>query len=231
MLGLLVALLHICATTTTGPLKLHSLNWKKIKSEEWLVKFYSNRCGACVHFQSEWRKLIETAHELNITVGFAEVDVDKELELSVRFLIQALPTIVFASHGKFYRYLGPREHAKILNFLNLRKSEDVKEMSKYMAPDSFLISLLAKMSILGLRIHEYYMVLIKDSKYPAWLIVSVAILFCIGAATLTIILIVQFLDLLYSWIFRKSVPRSKTTPTLISKADGDDKSQGHLKNA
>ena len=69
----------------------------KIKKGNWAVDFWAEWCGPC--------KIIgplfdAAAKEMHGKVNFAKVDVDKETELSERFEVMSIPTLIFFKNGE-----------------------------------------------------------------------------------------------------------------------------------
>src|SRR3989344_4143805 len=67
-----------------------------IKDGNVLVDFYADWCGPCKILSP----LIEKVSKDYDTVTFAKVDVDSNQELSQRFQIMSIPTVIFFKNGK-----------------------------------------------------------------------------------------------------------------------------------
>ena len=67
-----------------------------IKDGNVLVDFYADWCGPCKILSP----LIEKVSKDYDTATFAKVDVDSNQELSQRFQIMSIPTVIFFKNGK-----------------------------------------------------------------------------------------------------------------------------------
>lgn len=62
-----------------------------------LVDFYAEWCGPC---QVMKPTLSDVAERMGDTITILTVDIDKEKELSARFRVQSVPTLIIFKNGK-----------------------------------------------------------------------------------------------------------------------------------
>ncbi|KAF0992287.1 hypothetical protein HZS_6139 [Henneguya salminicola] len=229
----IVLITILCAEIYTAKQKtinLNKKNWKQVTKGDWMIKFFSNKCPACVNFQNEWVKVQETAEELNMTVNFGEIDVDTEVELAMRFFVYSLPTLVYSSNGKFYTYVSKRIHNSILSFLTLKKMSETIEIPWYRSPNSFGVHVIAKFSSLVFKFHEYYAKLVESGKYPGWLVIFVALLLSIAIATMFSLVLAHMINfMLFSGKKEPTVKKPKIVLSEAQTAEELDKS--HFKQS
>jgi len=74
-------------------------------SGDHFIKFYAPWCGFCQRLAPVWDDLGDL---LAGEIVVAKVNVDENTQLSGRFGIKSLPTLIFIRQGKMYRYSGQR---------------------------------------------------------------------------------------------------------------------------
>ena len=62
-----------------------------------LVDFYAEWCGPC---QIMKPRILDVAERMGDNVKVIQIDVDKEKELTTRFRIQSVPTLIIFKNGK-----------------------------------------------------------------------------------------------------------------------------------
>ncbi|CAK0872081.1 unnamed protein product [Prorocentrum cordatum] len=76
---------------------------------DWLVKFFSPKCGTCVEFAPIWEEVATELKEMQVQgmgvhINVAEVELTPgNKELFDRFKVEQLPEIVLFRKGKMYR--------------------------------------------------------------------------------------------------------------------------------
>uniref|UniRef100_H2Y3G2 Thioredoxin-related transmembrane protein 1-like n=1 Tax=Ciona intestinalis TaxID=7719 RepID=H2Y3G2_CIOIN len=133
-------------------------NWKECLTGEWMIKFYAPWCPACRDNEPQYSEFSEWSDDLGIKV--ATVDITKQLGLSGRFMVTALPSFYHtrsAIDGEFRRYNGERSADTMHEFIEGKLWKDHETVYWLRHPNSFgmtLMSWLFKTSVIMKNIHE-----------------------------------------------------------------------------
>ena len=109
---------------------LNSFN-NKIKKGPWLVWFYADWCGHCVHMKPEWEKL-ENECKNNKMTNVARVNdqMKDKLHNNIGNDVMGFPTIRLYNNGKLENeYSGERNNNSFMEFL-LNKINTLKKNNK-----------------------------------------------------------------------------------------------------
>ena len=74
---------------------LNTQNLKKYINENMIIKFYAKWCSTCDEMDSDYNKL----KKVYPNIIFSQINIDEEEDLSERFNIKKLPTIIYVKNG------------------------------------------------------------------------------------------------------------------------------------
>mmetsp|Transcript_11105 Transcript_11105/g.35384 ORF Transcript_11105/g.35384 Transcript_11105/m.35384 type:complete len:199 (-) Transcript_11105:62-658(-) len=86
---------------------------------DWFVMFCAPRDSFCKELEPKWAKLGE---ELLGEINVAKVDVREEPQLTSRFGIRNMPTLLYLHKGKMFKYRGKREVESFMDFVQSIRS-------------------------------------------------------------------------------------------------------------
>lgn len=159
-------------------------NWSQILEGEWMVEFYAPWCPACKALEPRWKEFSRSGPALGIKVG--AVDVTTSPGLSGRFMVTALPTIFHVLEGQFRQYKGSRDTDSFSLFIEERKWENVEPISRWKAPDSIQMSVIASFFKLSQALRQIHNKFTNEYGLPtiaSYLIFAVATIImgaCLG---------------------------------------------------
>lgn len=174
------------------PIVLTEESWTQLLLGEWMVDFYAPWCPACKSLEPEWRKFSEWSDDLNINV--ASADVTANPGLTGRFMISGLPTIYHVKDGIFRLYSGPREHTALINFVEEQGWKAVEQGSRWTAPNTFQMSLLAYSFRVSMALRDVHNYLVEDVGLPYYISYLIFALCTVTLGTLLGLLIVFVID-------------------------------------
>lgn len=140
-------------------------NWKWLLADEWMVAFVAPWCPACRRMHEAWQEFSDFSENKGFTV--AKVDITKNPGLSGRFMVTALPTIYHVSDGVFRQYRGARDLDSLISFIEQKKWEHIKPISKWKHPSSLQMTIVAKFFEWSYHIRAIHTYLV-DQGIPYW---------------------------------------------------------------
>lgn len=195
-----------------APVILDEDSWTQLLEGEWMVDFYAPWCPACKKLEPEWKKFSEWSEELNIKV--ASADVTANPGLTGRFMISGLPTIYHVKDGIFRIYSGPREVASLINFIEEQGWKAVQPGSRWWAPNTLQMSLLAHSFRISMALRDVHNYLVEDVGLPYYISYLIFALCTVTLGTILGLIIVfvidQFCPSRYSSAAQVAASRSAT---------------------
>lgn len=88
----------------------------KAASMPQMVDFYATWCGHCKALAPAWAQAATASKKMNVNAQWVKVDVDQSPEVSERFNVEGLPTIVAIKGNKYWSYEGSRDAASLLEW-------------------------------------------------------------------------------------------------------------------
>lgn len=174
------------------PIELTETSWTQLLEGEWMVDFYAPWCPACKSLEPEWRKFSEWSDDLNINV--ASADVTENPGLTGRFMISGLPTIYHVKDGIFRLYSGPREHTALINFVEEQGWKAVEQGSRWTAPNTLQMSLLAYSFRISMELRDFHNYLVERRGLPYYISYLIFALLTVMLGTALGLLIVLVID-------------------------------------
>ena len=87
-----------------------------IKDRSVFVKFFSPNCPHCQRIAPVWDQVARVAPTYPQPFFVGAVDCSSETLLCDRFSIRGVPSLIFFSEGKMYKFSGKREYNDIMKF-------------------------------------------------------------------------------------------------------------------
>lgn len=112
-----------------------------------------------------WEEFNDFSKNKGFTI--ARVDITKNPGLSGRFMVTALPTIYHVKDGVFRQYRGARDLDSLISFVEQKKWEHIKPISKWKHPSSFQMTIVAKFFEWSYHIRGIHTYLV-DQGIPYW---------------------------------------------------------------
>ena len=85
-----------------------------------LVLYYAPWCPHCTGFMKEWKKLGEKQQINGMEVSIEKVDCDKNADVARAEKIEGFPTVKLHSTNGTEEYMGERDHAALISWLQQR---------------------------------------------------------------------------------------------------------------
>lgn len=217
------------------PITLDEDSWTQLLRGEWMVDFYAPWCPACKSLAPEWKKFAQWSDDLNIRVASADVTLNPGL--SGRFLVKGLPTIYHVKDGIFRVYSGPREHTALINFVEEQGWKAVEPISRWSAPDSIQMTILAYSFRISMAFKEVHNYLTENLGWPWYVSYLIFALSTVTLGTILGLLIVFIIDQFCP--ARYACPTNETKPSAVrrkkkeqagSDSDLEDKPNQETKN-
>ncbi|XP_023698902.1 thioredoxin-related transmembrane protein 1-like [Paramormyrops kingsleyae] len=175
------------------PKEITDSNWEEILQGEWMIEFFAPWCPACKQLQPVWDEFAEWGDDLGINI--AKVDITEQPGLSGRFAVTSLPTIYHCKDGEFRVYDGARTKDDFLGFIDEKKWQNIKPMSSWLGPSSFLMNGISAVFRLSVSIRQWHSYLTEQLGLPAWgsyVLFTLAVLFTGLALGLILVIITDF---------------------------------------
>jgi len=147
-------------------IELDESNWTEMLTNEWMVAFKANWCGACRNLMPTWEEFAKTSGDFSVKV--AVVEVTKNPGLSGRFMITALPTIYHVKDGVFRQYTGNRDRESLWKFVDEKKWKSIEPLSKWTNPASVQMATISLFFKVSMAIREIHTRLVEDYGIPYW---------------------------------------------------------------
>ena len=105
---------------------------QKGNNRKWLVILYSQTCGHCEHARRELRKIFAN-YKNNASIGFAEIEINRNPMTNMRFNIEGVPYIFLLQNDSIYEMDLYPSQKNLMKFIET-KFEDVKNELKPFPP-------------------------------------------------------------------------------------------------
>lgn len=136
---------------------------KAVKNdEEHFIFFYADWCPACHDFKPALNLLIESEFFDNHGITVYRVDVDSSPELTARFFITSLPTLIHIREGQFHVITSKRW--KIIEYFDNKEWLSVEPIRSWMSPMGYFAGCLGFSTRLGHRVAKEATAL----NWPKW---------------------------------------------------------------
>ncbi|XP_065320991.1 thioredoxin-related transmembrane protein 1-like isoform X2 [Gordionus sp. m RMFG-2023] len=175
-----------------GVKELNRNNWREILNGQWMIKIFAPWCPACRALDTPWREFAQFGTHLDITV--AEIDITKYPELSGRFLVTTLPTILHVKDGIFREVKGLYDKDKIISFVKDMQWKNISPLPSWKNPNTYHMAALGEFFRISMAIRDLHNYLVEDRGLPYWLSYILFILITIFIGGIMGIILVFFAD-------------------------------------
>jgi len=135
----LIVILFFCCVTSgsnvvgrsgrSNVIKLDSSNISLVQEGEWFIKFYVDWCGACQRMGPIWSEFsseVQKRTEFRNRIKVAEINVDEDRGILIRFLLDSYPTIFYIRQGHIYEL----DMSNVHEFMNYLENQEVYHLSE-----------------------------------------------------------------------------------------------------
>lgn len=154
-------------------------DWDVVLYDQWMILFCASWHPACKHFSSTWHRfsLLQNDYLINL----AYVNFTNHPDLSARFLISKVPTLVHSFHGTFRKLDKiPSDYFEIGRFLQKESWKNLDPIPTYLAPNTFQMTIVSDMINYMMHnsfIKDVHQTLVKRYFLPFWSYYPFLILF------------------------------------------------------
>ena len=145
-------------------------DWDMTLFDEWIILFCVSWHQACKHFSSTWHRFSLLQNDYNTKMAF--VNFSNSPDLSARFMISELPTLIHSKQGVFRKLNKiPSDYFEMGRFLQKESWKNLDPIPSYVAPNTFQMTLVSdwiSYIMHNTLIKNVHQILVKRYFLPFW---------------------------------------------------------------